>query len=216
MRTTVMTFNEGKACDAVIRVLETREGQIREDLRFPEQEGHAAPIELTCRIGNRLFTVEHTGIEPFAGHVQLQAQADKHVRPIHTMLKGKLPPTETFELMIPAKATQGIRKRDLPNVQEALAAWVATTAPTLPIAPYAEHVTSQRNVRPPGVPFDVSLYRYSTMGFPARFQITHSVTVTGLEASRELRIQEAYARKVPKFDAWRKSIGAITVLVHED
>jgi hypothetical protein len=67
-----MTFNEGKACDAVIRVLEAPEGQTREGLRSPEQDGHVAPIELTCRIGNPLFAFEHTGIEPFPGHVQLQ------------------------------------------------------------------------------------------------------------------------------------------------
>ena len=113
-----MTFNEGKACDAVIRVLETREGRIREDLRFPEQERHAAPIEHTCRIGDTLFASEHTGIESFAGHVPLQAKADKHFGPIRTMLK-ELPPTETFELMIPAKATQRVRKRNLPGVQKA-------------------------------------------------------------------------------------------------
>jgi hypothetical protein len=82
--------NEGKACDAVIRVLEVREGQMRKDLRSPEQDRHAAPIELTCRIGDRLFAFEHTIIEPFSGHVQLQAEAERHFRPIEAMLAGKL------------------------------------------------------------------------------------------------------------------------------
>jgi hypothetical protein len=207
-----MTFNEGKACDAVIRVLEIRVRQIRGNLRFPEQEGHAAPIELTCHLGNRLFAIEHTGIEPFHGHVQLQNQAATHFDPIRAMLKGKLPPNETFELMIPAKATQDIRKRNLPDVQAKLAAWVEATAPTLPLAPFCRYDTSQRNVRPPGVPFEVSLYRFQWMGSP--FSISHAVS--GLEASRELRIQEACARKFPKLDAWCKSSGARTVLILED
>ena len=33
-----MAFHEGKACDAVIRVLEAREGQSRRDVRSPEKD----------------------------------------------------------------------------------------------------------------------------------------------------------------------------------
>ncbi len=209
-----MTFNEGKACDAVIRVLEAREGQTREDLRSPEQDGHAAPIELTCRIGDRLFAFEHTGIEPFPGHVQLQAEAKRHFHPIEAMLAGKLPPTETFELRIPVKATQGLRTKDLQRVQGSLAAWVEATAPTLPLAPYGRYVVPIQSVQPPGVPFEVSLHRWKTVIPPDRFQISH--TVTDLESARELRIQKACASKFPKLDAWRSSSGARTVLVLED
>ncbi|MFZ1961406.1 MAG: hypothetical protein WAU63_09185 [Methylovirgula sp.] len=72
-----LIFNEGKACDAVIHVLEAREGEMRQDVRFPERERHTAPIELTCRIGGQLFALEHTGIEPFAGHMQMEAEAER-------------------------------------------------------------------------------------------------------------------------------------------
>ena len=77
-----MAFHEGKACDAVIRVLEAREGQSRRDIRSPEKDGDPAPIELTCRIGDRLFAFEHTGIEPFAGHIKFEAEAKRHFDPI--------------------------------------------------------------------------------------------------------------------------------------
>jgi len=40
-------FNEGKACDAIIRHLETREGGLRQDVRSPERAGHRAPVELS-------------------------------------------------------------------------------------------------------------------------------------------------------------------------
>jgi hypothetical protein len=70
-----MAFHEGKACDAVIRVLEARERGNRRDVRSREKDGDPAPIELTCRIGDRPFAFEHTGIEPFAGHVKFEAEA---------------------------------------------------------------------------------------------------------------------------------------------
>jgi hypothetical protein len=62
-----LRFNEGKACDAILRRL-----------------------ELACEIGDRLFAIEHTGIEPFAGHMQLEAEPGVHFRPIETMVAGHL------------------------------------------------------------------------------------------------------------------------------
>jgi hypothetical protein len=110
-----LTYNEGKACDAVLRVLEEREGKHRENVRLPEQEGHAAPIELACRIGDRLFALEHTGIRTVPGHMQMEAEANSLFRPIETLLAGKFPPHDTFELSIPLNALQGLRRRTLPK-----------------------------------------------------------------------------------------------------
>ncbi len=81
-------FNEGKACDAVIRHIEAREGQPRGNIRFPEREKHAAPVELICQIGGRLYAFEHSGIEPFEQHTELEAKA----QPIRDRVHGLLPP----------------------------------------------------------------------------------------------------------------------------
>jgi hypothetical protein len=59
-------FHEGKACDAVIRHIETRDNGTLQNLRSPEKEGDTAPIELTCSIGGQLFAFEHLGSK-FAG-----------------------------------------------------------------------------------------------------------------------------------------------------
>jgi len=55
-----MAFHEGKACGGVIFVLEAREGRSRRDVRWPDKDGDPAPIELTRRIAERLFALEHT------------------------------------------------------------------------------------------------------------------------------------------------------------
>jgi hypothetical protein len=85
----MIRFNEGKACDAIICHIEAREGHIRQSLRFPEKEGHNAPIELACSIGGQLYAFEHTGIEPFEGHIEIEAKA--HFQPLRTMFPGKIP-----------------------------------------------------------------------------------------------------------------------------
>jgi hypothetical protein len=209
-----LAFNEGKACDAVVRVLEAREGKSREDLRFPERDRHAAPIELTCKIGDRLFALEHTGIEPFAGHMQMEADADRLFLPIEAMLVGKLPPHDTFELSIPVNVLQGLPKKELAQIQSALAAWIEGKASNVPVAPYGRYLRSIQKVQPPGVPFEVGLDRFQTIIPPARFQIKH--LVTDLEPAREIRIREACERKFPKLDVWRQTTHACTILVLED
>jgi hypothetical protein len=47
----------------LISGIEAREGSSRHDVSLPEQEHHAAPVEVVCRIGERLFAFEHTRIE---------------------------------------------------------------------------------------------------------------------------------------------------------
>jgi hypothetical protein len=69
----MLKFNEGKACDAIIRRLEQRENRVRAGLRSPEQEGHRFPVEIAVTLGNQLFALEHTGIEPFKGHGRARA-----------------------------------------------------------------------------------------------------------------------------------------------
>jgi hypothetical protein len=176
-----LSYNEGKACDAVVRVLEAREGKSRRNVRFPEQERHAAPIELACHIGDQLFALEHTGIEPFAGHMQMEAEAHRLFRPVETLLAAKLPPDDTFELGIPVNALQGLKKKELAQIQAALAAWVEATAPTVPVAPYARYLPSIQKVKPPGVPFEVRLDRFETIIPPARLMIKHSIAEADLE-----------------------------------
>lgn len=206
-------FNEGKACDAVLRSIETRERSLRSALRLPERERHAAPIELACRIGDRLYAFEHTGIEPFSGHVQMEAEAERRFRPIEDLVAGKLPPAEDFQLAIPVNAMRDLRGAALSTVQRDLARWIVDTAPILPTARLGRFITPIQKLRPRGVPFEVSLHRSQTLYEAGRFQMTH--VAKDVEQSRLERIGKACASKFPKLAAWKEA-QARTVLVLEE
>jgi hypothetical protein len=85
----MLNFNEGKVCDAIVRRLEARLNGSRAGLRWPEEERHAFPVEVAFTIGAQLFALEHTGIEPFKGHVQMDAEADRLFKPIVDALKTR-------------------------------------------------------------------------------------------------------------------------------
>lgn len=211
----MLTFNEGRVCDAIIRRLETREGASRADLRSPENERHGSPVELVCRIGPTLFALEHTGIEPFEGHMQMEAEAKLHIEPIRIALAGVLPSTEVFELHIPAKAFQGRKKPEIRKIQEAIVIWVRQTAPMLPIKRYADYIGDVKRVAPPGVPFVVALYRFESIVQPGFFSIKHILT-GNQEQARMNRIRAVCDKKFPKLNSWKQIDGARTILILED
>lgn len=66
------------------------------------------------RVTDQIIASLETGIRPW-----MKPWSGEHAAG-RIMLAGKLPPTETFELRIPVKATQGLRTKDLQRVQGAL------------------------------------------------------------------------------------------------
>jgi hypothetical protein len=210
-------FNEGKACDAVIRQIEARHDALRANVRSPEKERHTAPVELVCTISEKLYAIEHTGIEPFDGHMRLQAEAPKQLEPIRLEIEKTLTPDECVQLSLPLKAFEGMKGRELKTVQDSITAWVKHTAPALPYAPYGrlETAANARNVSIPGVPFNVSLYRWRAEFGGPRFQVSH-IHNGNLEDDRFERILRAYNKKIPKLEKWRRESGARSVLVLED
>lgn len=212
----MLTFNEGRVCDAIVRRLEARAKSSRSGLRWPEEERHAFPVEAAFTIGGQLFALEHTGIEPFKGHVQMDAEADRLFKPIVDGLKNALGTAAVFELMIPANSLQGRTMPEVRGIQRALINWVKAAAPTVPPQRYGDYKkTSVGPATIPGVPFAVSLYRFEPALVPGHhFQLTH--LVRNGKQLRQDRIREAVERKFPKLAAWKRDANARTILVLED
>lgn len=59
--------NEGKACDAVIRVLENRTSLTRTDVVRPEFDNSGSPLDFRLRLGKDSYAIEHSLIEAFDG-----------------------------------------------------------------------------------------------------------------------------------------------------
>ena len=207
-------FNEGKACDAILRSIEARMRAQRQNCRWPEKEHHTAPVELVCDIGGKQFAFEHTGVEPFEGFLRLQNDALTHFRPLEQRISASLPPTEYLELHMPLKATEGLRGKALAELQNAIADHIFAKGPTLPIARDGRYVLPIQVERPPGIPFDVSLHRWRRSWQVVPFRIVQKIS-EDLEAGRTARILRACQKKFSKLATWR-STGATTILVLED
>jgi hypothetical protein len=209
-----LTFHEGKACDAVIRRIEQRERSRRQNISFPDHDGHPAPIELACEVGDKLYAFEHTGIEPFAGHLKLDAQVGRYLRPIESMV-GDLTRNSRIELCIPINAMEGRSRAEILKIQKALANYVGQTAPLLPVAMTSQRIRPTMPVSVPGVPFLVSLHRSDTGSAPGGFFVVCSEP-HDLERERLARCLEGYERKSYKLSVWKREHFARTVLIFEE
>ena len=210
----VPAINEGKACDAVIRRIEAREGCPRSGFSLPERELHQAPVEAACRIGDKLFAFEHTRIEPFDGHIQLRVDALAHFKPIEERLAAILPDAESLHLLVPARATQSLKKRQIEPMQQALGDWIIQTRPTLPLVPYGDYRSPVQRVRAPGVPFAVSLYRFNSV-VPGGQLFVRPLFEGNLAEERIARIRRAYDKKREQLAPWQRA-GARGVLILEE
>jgi hypothetical protein len=211
----MLTFNEGKVCDAIVRHLEAREGAIRAEVQSPEAACDDNPVELTWKLGSQLFALEHTGIEPFDDHMRLAAEAQRHFEPIREALKDVLP-EEIIELHVPAKAMLGQKKAEVVLIQAAITAWARQAAPMLRTRSYADYVGDVSWTTVAGVPFEIRLFRFENLTQQKGWvQIVHSV-VGDREQQRRDRLRRTCDKKFPKLAAWRQKRGARTILALEE
>ena len=67
---------EGKACDAVVKLLEDRTGQKRTAVRRPQKDRIGPPVELRLRLGAQKYAIEHTRLETFPEQVRTDGNLD--------------------------------------------------------------------------------------------------------------------------------------------
>jgi hypothetical protein len=183
----------------------------RQNLRFPERGGHQYPVDLVCDLGGDVVALEHTGTEPFEGHVKLQAEAQRRVKPLVDAVVPRLPDTEDFDLEIPLSDWAPLVGKQLDRVSGLLADWMVQAAPTSPLAEIGRLIPGP-GVQVPGVPFQVQLNRTARYrGIKIPFHLTFRAG--DVEAQRLERMRRTVRDKCSKLAGWRST--AYTVLILE-
>jgi hypothetical protein len=109
--------NEGRACDAVVKLLESRSGHMRSDVWLPEKEGIAPLVDLRFRLGPRLYAIEHTRIETFHGQIQASVDFRQFIGPVIDELSGELPKPGIYNLYFPLPHRLGVAANQLEKVR---------------------------------------------------------------------------------------------------
>lgn len=123
--------NERKACDAVARVLEARNGATRTDARCPEADGMGAPVDYEFKLGEQLISVEHTVIEAFEKQIEANVEFARFVAPIETNLQANFPAPGIYYLTFPINPSAKLKSRDTERIQAEICCWVRATTEEL-------------------------------------------------------------------------------------
>jgi hypothetical protein len=217
--------NEGRACDAVIRILEKRTGQTRAKVRRSEKTEGLPPVEVDFRLGDVHFAIEHTMLQTFDNQTKSAVQFWQLAEEVVSTLSGRLPRPGTYKLHFPTEPRVD-RSMGLVNTRAAIIEWVRATAAELH-AMHPErrgrnseprgHETSTTGV-PPGLSFELVLSRQVDWNLAPRFDGVLTLGRFGpknVDEQRQAQMVRALNRKCPKLQKF-KQLGVRTVLLLED
>lgn len=204
--------NEGRCCDAVLTIIE-RELRARREILSRDTPASRG-IEIQCRIGDAVYSLEHTLIDPYPN----KRDDDQQFMAVMGELEHTLPAQGvlrldcTYEAWVDIHAFRGRKRSEVPVVREAIRSWIVAAIPKLD--PQAVYETLQLGASPPTVPVRVLLKCTRWPGHSQTLRIGRLVGNTLASARRE-RIRAALARKGPKLHAEHR-VGARTVLILEN
>ncbi len=154
--------NEGKACDAVVKILEKRTRKVRADVSCPEKTGIGPPVELRLHLGSQNYAVEHTQIEAFADQIHTAEEFGRFISPVTNELSGTLPGPAVYDLCFPIDTRLGVNAHKLDEIRDDFMEWVREQALRLH-EKNPDRPTRERNPRG----FDEQ-YRGTPPGFQVR------------------------------------------------
>ena len=218
--------NEGKCCDAVLRVLEHRLNTQRTDLHVPDRADRTSQrVDVCVALGGERYVLEHTRIEPFVGATETGVFLGEFMNPIKERLTAPLPGPAFYDLKLPQdprfdRGGRGSQRR-IAKAQEALAEFVSAEAPSLYERALASGCRGMASTAQeiPGLTRYLARLTCSLTGKPSAVDTGQFGTVRNvddnLEEQRIVRLRKALADKCPKLQHC-KYRGARTVLVLED
>lgn len=218
--------NEGKVCDAIVRILEDRTGKERADLRRPEVDGVGPPVDLRLWLGDQEFALEHTLIESFEGQIETGSVFSRITEHIRRGLSGRLPGPACYVLQVPVNVAlpRSVSRRN--RALDGLLDWIRESAQSM------DRTNPQQTQRwrnpsrfddrireiPPGFACEMTLQRQPEAALVGREPgdlFAMLICPDELEKLRADRLKRAYSDKCPKLGS-AKAEGARTVLVLEN
>ena len=211
--------NEGRVCDAVVRILEMRTGMTRANTYRPEDQTHreGSRVELCLTLGKTVYAIEHTRIESFSNQIARGVSFALLVRPVVAELDQKLPGPALYDLVFPLDQYIKVNRRQLLRIQEALICWIRENATELhrTILDRASPHSPQRDLgdfvegRPPCFPFDIRLYcrvfQLIAVSEPGRIGASRIAPESDkLEKSRAEALLKSLNDKCPKLHNFRR------------
>lgn len=207
------TANEGRCCDAVIRIIEQRMNHTR---RICSVDTAATPgVDVRSKIGGQIYALEHTTLDPYPGRRADDQRFLAVLEPLENSIEetGLIPSDCRYKLHVDIHAFRQFRKSDFARIRAQLQTWVLENHNQL--VPPRVGRAAVLSGGPPDLPVRVLLHCFNASGAMRGKVSLCRLAPENLEDLRQQRLHEALSKKGPKLQAEHDS-GSTSVLVLED
>lgn len=200
-----------RVCLEVIHLMGERKRELFSGLGWPDEKERAKKaVDVNFSGEGSKYVMEHTQIESFPKQIADGVRIMQLLYPLEKSLSDCLPGPGHYQLSVVFGAIEG--SMDYDKIRSILEKWIREKVLTLEIG---SPVTAPRHClreTPPGLPFEVSLYRWP--GRDGVFRIYCFVPEKINERRRE-RIKIALEDKCPKLKFAKINADAKSILVFE-
>lgn len=189
--------HERRVCLASVRFMAQRNMGVLSDLEWLEdRERQKKTVELRAKIGLSTVVLEHTRIESFPGQITDDHQFMSFLGPLEAKLSGHLPTPGYYSLCTAPGAVKGVKNKV--QIQSIIEAWVLAEAPKLELGSPSSAPRHMMRGKPPGVPFELTLYRWKGAGRLDGRLLLARYSPKDTEVERKRRVRIALETKCPK------------------
>lgn len=187
--------HEKKVLNTIADFISKRKSIIINEIYYPDEgERNKKAPDMLLKSSSIEIVLEHTRIETYLGQIDDSVRIWKLLKPLESMLAGKLPTPGDYHLSIALGVVKGAKATK--TIQSALNEWIQEKAPFLQLpSPYEPFDKHYLKGKPKGVPFEVTLYRFK--GGDGKFCIKLAAPKDLEQKTRE-RIGIALEKKCPK------------------
>lgn len=229
----IVSRNESKVCNAVVKCLEVLTGKARREVRFPDKETAGdGKVDMIVKLGREEYAIEHTRLEAFEGEIKaVGVEIEQVCHVLKARLGDGIPGPSYYSVNFVADFCLPGGMKERRQALEEIVEWVRKAIEVLHERKVCRqgsreqpHVGAdwiKRCQRGNGFNFEMSVVRWpfaEAAGFkPGSLLVGPVVKPGALSRWEEMgkeRVRRAYRRKVPKL-LERKGAGARTVLAFE-
>jgi hypothetical protein len=208
--------NESAVCAAVCGFLSLTTGETVQILSKPDLS-HREKKSVDFLIGSttRRWAVEHTRIESFENQIKTDRKLAPWARKLEETLIGTLPQPGRYVLIVDCETFSSCKIRERKKASQSVAAWVRSSAVSLPIGNGSRIVQLVKG-GPPQLPFLVQMYRMTTVRSNQGSLRVSLTAPEDLQYLRKARIRRSLTEKCPKLQQMQsKDEELLTILVLE-
>lgn len=187
--------HEHRVCNTVAHFIAKRKNLFIIEICCPDQakKNSKPSVDRLIKCSDTEIALEHTLVESYPQQIADNKRVANLLGPLRAELSGQLPTPGHYELCVDVGAVKGAKNSQA--IQSALIKWIKAKAPFLRVG--SPNLAPAHYVRekPPGVPFEVTLYRFARRD--GEFWIALNAPEY-LREQRRQRIRKALDDKCPK------------------